>query len=114
MKNYSFSGAKRVCHEHFEEFCFDYKQDLDLGGLNTRNIVQCIQYLILSLHTAMFNKREKKGPGSAQKRSQDMLHTVVGRQFLFRGYNKMAMQGREIKVQFTFVMDKFVSNPLIC
>ena len=22
VKNYSFSGAQRVCHEHFEESCF--------------------------------------------------------------------------------------------
>ena len=23
MKNYSFSGAQRVCHEHFEEYFFE-------------------------------------------------------------------------------------------
>ena len=56
----------------------------------------------------MFNKREKKGPRSSHKRRQDLLHQVAGRQFHFRGYNKMAEKGREIKVQFTFVMDKLL------
>ena len=59
--------------------------------------------------SAMFNKREKKGSRSAQKRRQYLLHQIVGRQFLFKGYNKMAEKGREIKVHFTFVMDKFAS-----
>ena len=87
----------------------NYKKDLDLEGLNTRNLLQCLHYLILISHRAMFNKREKKGPISAQKRRQDLLHQVVGRQFLFRGYNKMVKKGREIKVHFTFVMDRFAS-----
>ena len=86
-----------------------YKQNLDLGGLNTRNLVQCLQYSILIPHRAMFNKREKKGSRSAQKRRQYLLHQIVGRQFLFKGYNKMAKKGREIKVHLTFVMDKFAS-----
>ena len=32
-KNYSFSGAQTVCHEHFDESCFEAEQqtDLDLG-----------------------------------------------------------------------------------
>ena len=92
----------------------NYKQDLDLGGFNTRNLVQCLQYSILIPHRAIFNKGEKKGSRSAQKRRQYLLHQVVGRQFLFEGYNKMAKKGREIKVHFTFVMDKFASaKPLV-
>ena len=87
----------------------NYKQNLDLGGLNTRNLVQCLQYSILIPHRAMFNKREKKGSRSAQKRRQYLLHQIVGRQFLFKGYNKMAKKGRGIKVHLTFVMDKFAS-----
>ena len=38
-----------------------------------------------------------------------MLHQVFGRQFFFKGYTKMAKKGTEIKVHFTFVMDKFAS-----
>ena len=38
----------------------NYKQNLDLGGLNTQNLVQCLQYSILIPHRAMFNKREKR------------------------------------------------------
>ena len=87
----------------------NYKQNLDLGGLNTRNLVQYLQYSILIPHRAMFNKGEKKGSRSAQKRRQYLLHQIVVRQFLFKGYNKMAKKGREIKVHFTFVMDKFAS-----
>ena len=87
----------------------NYKQSLDLGGLNTQNLVQCLQYSILIPHRAVFNKREKEGSRSAPKRRQYLLHQIVGRQFLFKGYNKMAKKGREIKVHFTFVMDRFAS-----
>ena len=45
----------------------NYKKILDLGSVNTLNLMQCLQYLVLNLHRAMFNKREKKGPRSAQK-----------------------------------------------
>ena len=31
VKNYSFSGAKRVCHEHFEESCFEAELQTKLG-----------------------------------------------------------------------------------
>ena len=55
----------------------NYKQDLDLGGLNTQNVAQCLQYLMVISHSAMLNKREKKGPRSAQKRRQDLFHQVV-------------------------------------
>ena len=54
-------------------FRLNYKQDLDLGGLNTQNLAQCLQYLILIPHRAMFNKREKNGSRSAQKRWQYLL-----------------------------------------
>ena len=45
----------------------NYKKDLDLGSVNTGNLMQCLQYLVLNPHRAMVNKREKKGPRSAQK-----------------------------------------------
>ena len=64
---------------------------------------------MLNPHRAMFNERERKGSRSAQKRRQYLLHQIVGRQFLFKGYNKMAKKGREIKAHFTFVMDMFAS-----
>ena len=63
----------------------NYKQNLDLGGSNTGNLVQCLQYSILIPHRAMFNKREKQGSRSAQNRRQYLLHQIVGRQFLFKG-----------------------------
>ena len=87
----------------------NYKQNLDLGGLNTRNLVQCLQYSILIPHRAMFNKWEKKRVQKCSKRRQYLLHQIVGRQFLFKGYNKMAKKGRGIKIHLTFVMDKFAS-----
>ena len=31
MKNYSFSEAQRVCHEHFEESCFEAELQTRLG-----------------------------------------------------------------------------------
>ena len=87
----------------------NYKQDWNLGGVIAWNMVQRLQHSISIQHRAMSNKRKKKGPRSTQDRRQDLLHQVVGRQFLFRGYNKMAKKGREIQVHFTFVMDKFAS-----
>ena len=31
VKNYPFSGAQRVCHEHFEESCFEAELQTRLG-----------------------------------------------------------------------------------
>ena len=31
VKNYSFSGAQRVCHEHFEKSCFEAELQTRLG-----------------------------------------------------------------------------------
>ena len=31
MNNYSFSGDQRVCHEHFEESCFEAELQTRLG-----------------------------------------------------------------------------------
>ena len=43
----------------------NYKQNLDLGGLNTRNLVQCLHYSILIPHRAGCSTRSpevlKKG-----------------------------------------------------
>ena len=86
----------------------NYKQDLDLGGLNARNRVQHRQHLIIILQRAMFNKKEKKGPRSAQKR-QVLIHQVVEDNFSLEGTLKMTQKGKEIKVHFPFVMDNFVS-----
>ena len=116
VNKYTFNDAEGVCHEHLIlrnlVLRLNHKQDLDLGGLNARNLVQCLQYSLSIQHRAMFNNGEKKGSRSAQNRRQDLLHQVVGRQFLLREYNKMAKKGGEIKVHFTFVMDE--PDPFIC
>ena len=89
VKYYTCSLAQRVCHEHFEGSSFEAELETRLGFRSKRPKHGAVPtYLIFIPHRAMFNKREKKAPRSAQKRRQDqLLHQVVGRQFLFRGYN---------------------------
>ena len=110
-KDFVMNTLRNLVLRLFEESCFEaeLQKKLDLGGLNTQDLAQCLQYSILIPHRAMFNKREKKGSRSAQKRWQYLLHQIVGRQFFFKGCNKMAKKGREIKVHFIFVINKFAS-----
>ena len=70
----------------------NYKQNFDLGGLNTRNLVQYLQYSILIPRRAMF---KRKGSRSAQKRRQYLLE--VGRQFSLKGTIKWLRKGEGYK-----------------
>ena len=66
----------------------------------------------------MVNKREKKGPRSAQNKCKICYIQLLDMEdiSLFSGYNKMSNKGREIKVHFTFVLDLFASArpPNLC
>ena len=66
VKNYSFDKKVMNILRNLV-LRLNYKKDLDLGSVNTWNLMQCLQYLVLNPHRAMVNKREKKGPRSAQK-----------------------------------------------
>ena len=73
----------------------NYKQDLDLGGLNTPK-PDAVPTILNFDAPQLVQQESKKGPLTAQKRWQDLLHQVGGRPFLFRGYNSIAKKGREI------------------
>ena len=69
-----------------------YKQDWNLGGLNVRHMVQCLQHLILIPHRAMFNKR-KKGPRSTQKRRQIFYIKLLEDNLSLEGTKKWLRKG---------------------
>ena len=102
---------KKVCREHFEESCFEAELHTRLGFRICKRLKPDAVPKIFHFNPTQSHVQQerKKGPRSTQKRKKDLLHQVVGRQFLFRGYNKIAKKWREIKVHFTFVMDKFAS-----
>ena len=92
VRNYSFSGAQRVCNEHFEESCFEAELKTRLGFRRFKRPKHGAAPTTFSFNTTQSHvKQEKKERAQKHtKRRQDLLHQVVGRQFLFRGYNKMA------------------------
>ena len=55
----------------------NYKQNLDLGGLNTRNLVHCLQYSILIPHRAMFNPREKRKSPEVLKKGGNICYVYI-------------------------------------
>ena len=73
------------------------------------------KYSILIPHRAPCSTREKrKGPEVLKKEGNICyIKLLEDGQFLLKGYNTMAEKGREIKVHFTFVMNKFAyAKPL--
>ena len=72
VKNFSFGNAKEVCHEHFEESCFEAELQTILGFRTFKcpKLGAVPTKIILIPHRAILNKREKKGHRSEQKRRQ--------------------------------------------
>ena len=87
----------------------NYKQDWNLGGLNARNMVQRLQHSILIPHRAMSNKR-KKGPEAHKKEGKICDIKLLEDNFSLEGTIKWLRKGGgEIKVHFTFFVDRFAS-----
>ena len=61
-------------------------------GLNARNLVQCLQYLILILYRPIF-KREKKGLRSTQKESKIFYIKLLEDHFSLEGTIKWLRKG---------------------
>ena len=97
MKNYSLSGAQRVCHEHFVESCFEAEIRL---GFRFKHPKPGVMPTIFNFNSTQSHVQQERNERAQKrtKRRQDLLNQVVRRQFIFRGYNKMAKKGREIKV----------------
>ena len=93
----------------------NYKQDLDVGGLNTRNLVQCLHYSILIPHRAMFNKKEKKGLRSAQKEGSICYIKLLEDNFALKGTIKWLRKGERLKYTLHLLwISLLLPNPLVC
>ena len=57
----------------------------------------------------MFSKKEKKGPRSARKESKICVSNLLEDNFKLLEDNEIAKKGKEMKVHFMFVMNKFAS-----
>ena len=60
VKNYSFSGAQRVCHEHFEESCFEAELQTQPGAVPT----------IFHFNPTHVQQEKRKGPEAHTKESK--------------------------------------------
>ena len=81
MKNYSFSGAQRVCHEHFEESCFEAELQTRLGFRRFKRLKPGAASKAFNINTTQsghIQQERKERAQIAQKRRPDLLHQVVG------------------------------------
>ena len=80
MKNYSFSEAQRVCHEHFEESCFDAELQTRLGFRRFKCLKPGAASTAFNINTTQshIQQERKQRAQIAQKRRPDLLHQVVG------------------------------------
>ena len=112
MKNYSFDNAKKVCHEYFEESCFETELQERLGFKIRKHLKPDAVPTIFSFKpTQSHGQQERKGPEAHKNNCKVCYIQLLDMEdiSLFRGYNKMSTKGREIKVHFTFVLDLFAS-----
>ena len=80
MKNYSFSEAQRVCHEHFEESCFEAELQTRLGFRRFKRLKPGAASTAFNINTTQshIQQERKERAQIAQKRRPDLLHLVVG------------------------------------
>ena len=80
VKNYSFSGAQRVCHEHFEESCFEAELQTRLGFRRFKRLKPGAASTALNIYTTQshIQQERKERAQITQKRRPDLLHQVVG------------------------------------
>ena len=101
------SGAQRVCHEHFEESCFEAELQTRLGFRRFKHPKPGAVPTVFNFDPTTREKR--KGPEVLKKDGNICYIKLLEDNFSLKGTIKMAKKGREIKVHFTFVMDKFAS-----
>ena len=80
VKNYSFSGAQRVCHEHFEESCFEAELQTRLGFRRFKRLKPGAESTACNIYTTQshIQQERKERAQIAQNRRPDLLHQVVG------------------------------------
>ena len=77
MKNYSFSGAQRVCHEHFEESCFEAELQTRFGFRRFKRLKPGAASTAFNINTTQshIQQERKERAQIAQKRRPDLLCT---------------------------------------
>ena len=69
VKNYSFSGAQRVCHEHFEECCFKAELQTRLGFRRFKHLKPGAAPITFNINTTQSHIQQEKKE-RAQKRTK--------------------------------------------
>ena len=85
--NIGLESLWRVCHEHFGETCLEAELQTRLGFWRFKQPKPgAVPTIFIFDRTQSHVQQEKKERAQKRtKRRQDLLHQVVGRQFLFRG-----------------------------
>ena len=120
VKNYSFDNAKKVCHEHFEESCFETELQERLGFRIRKRLKHDAVPTIFSFKpTQSHGQQERKE--RAQKRTKTTVRSVTSscwtwKTFLYLEGTIKCLTNGERKVHFTFVLDLFASArpPHLC
>ena len=119
MKNYSFDNAKKVCHEHFEESCFETELQERLGFRIRKHLKPDAVPTIFSFKpTQSHGQQERKGPEAHKNNCKISYIQLLDMEdiSLFRGYNKMSNKWRKIKstLYICFGFDASARPPNVC
>ena len=77
MKNYSFDNAKKVCHEHFEESCFDTELQQRLGFRIRKCLKPDAVPAIFSFKPTQSHARQQDRKERAQQRTKTNVRSVT-------------------------------------
>ena len=76
VKNCSFSGAKRVCHEHFEESCFEAELQTKLGFRRLKRLKPGAAPTAFNINTTQGHIQQERKE-RAQKRTKKKARSVT-------------------------------------
>ena len=76
MKNYSLSGAQRVCHEHFEESCFEAELQTRLGFRRFKRLKPGAVPTTFYINTTQSHIQQERKE-RAQKRTKKKARSVT-------------------------------------
>ena len=87
MKNYSFSGAQRVCHEHFEESCFEAELQTRLGFRRFKRLKPGAASTAFNINTTQshIQQERKERAQIAQKEGQICYIKLLDDNFSLEG-----------------------------
>ena len=76
MKNYSFDNAKKVCHEHFEESCFETELQERLGFRIRKHLKPDAVPTIFSFKPTQSHVQQERKE-RAQKRTKTTVRSIT-------------------------------------